>query len=1054
MLRTFAFAVYCAVLVLVCSPLAMAQTTTATLSGAVTDATGGVLPGAQVAVTNVATGVRRTTVTDEHGRFVAAQLPPGPYELTVTVAGFQVLVRQGITLTVGQEANLSLPMEVGAVTEQVTVVGEAPLVNTASSSVSGVVEQKRIEELPLNGRDFTQLALIQPGVVSVRNSDQLATKGYGTRVSAAGSRADQTAWLLDGTNIKSMANFGTPGSSSGLLLGVEAVREFQVLTSNYSAEYGGNSGAVVNMITKSGTNQFHGSLYEFLRNDNLDARNFFDIPRKPEFKRNQFGGAAGGRIKKDKLFFFGNYEALRQRLGLTRLAQVPDDNAHKGLVPDGRGGLQQVQVAPFIRPFLDTYPLPNANPLLDRQGNRTGLANLFIPGADKIDQNYFMGRVDYTLSENSTIFGRIAIDRTQENNPDTLPLTDSIVPTRTGYYTTQYERIINPRFLSSSRLSFNRTVLNSDVALKANFPAGTFVFDKSVPAQVAFAGATPLGPSDRNIFGNVQNLWQGSQNFVYTPGNHTFKFGGNLEMYWFHNFGGGGFTGDFSWGSLREFLTDAELLSFAVSVPGSSTRRTFRQEVIGGYIQDDWKMRPGLTWNFGLRYEPFTTPREKWGRVSVVKDWVTAKQFDIGVPFWNNPSHRNFSPRVGFAWDPKGDGKTAVRSGFGIFYVNLLNFYYRSMSQKNPPFAGNVEDPLGNAVETIAGVKALGPDILTNNMNPNGSVEVIQYNLNPTYEVKFNLTVERQLPGNASILVGYIGSRGLHLWRSTVNNASYSTMVNGREFVPRGAPRPNRNAGGGDLRNSDAQSFYNGLQLQVKKQLGHGFQFQSSYTWSKILDDSTTATANTDYREGSSSRPYNTKADRALSALHQAHNFVLNGLWAIPFPAGAGAARYLFGGWNMSGIFAASTGTPFWVALSGRNVPDNGRTGVQRPDYVGGRSFSSLINHDNPDQYYDTSAFVLPPAGFYGNLGRNVLTGPGYAKVDLSLRKDIPLSSSEGKRLEFRADFFNLLNRANFGTPAPAVINGANGNLVAGAGKITRTVSTSRQLQFGLKLVF
>ena len=665
-----------------------------------------------------------------------------------------------------------------------------------------------------------------------------------------------------------------------------------------------------------------------------------------------------------------------------------------------------------------------------------------------------MGRADYTLSDNSTIFGRFTFDKSQDRNPDSLPVTDNVVPTRTVYSTIQYERILNPRFLSSSRLAFNRTVLNSDVALNVNFPAGTFTFNKEVPSQVSFPGVTPLGPSDRNIFGNVQNLWQGSQNFVYTPGNHSLKFGGNLEMYWFHNFGGGGDTGPYTWNTLREFLQDDDLLDFAVSVPGSSTRRSFRQEVIGLYVQDDWKLRPGFTWNLGLRYEPFTTPREKWGRVSVIKDWVTAKQFDVGVPFWDNPSRRNFSPRVGFAWDPRGNGKTAVRAGFGIFYVNLLNFYYRSMSQKNPPFAGNIEDPLGNGAETVAGVNTLGAGLLTADMNPNGSIEVIEWNLPATYEMKFNLTVERELPGNLSVLAGYLGGRGVHLWRSNVANASYSTLVNGRESVPRGAPRPNLNSGVGDARYADAQSFYNGLQFQVNKKFHHGFQFQSSYTWSKTIDDSTTPTANTDYREGASSRPYNTKADRGLSAIHQAHNLVVNGLWAVPFPANAGAASYIFGGWNVSGIFSASSGTPFWVALSGRNVQDNGRTGVQRPDFVGGRSFRSIINPGNADKYYDTSAFLLPPAGFYGNLGRNVLIGPGFQKVDFSLKKDLPLGFSEGKRVEFRADFFNLLNRANFGTPAPAVINGSNGNLVAGAGTLTRTVSTARQLQFGLKVIF
>ena len=1053
--KVLAFAVFAMALVFATSTPVTAQTTTATISGVVTDETGGVLPGSQLVVTNVATGVRRSTTADERGRYVVAQLPPGPYEVTVTMTGFETLVRTGMTLAVGQEAVLNLNMRVGAVTEQVTVVGEAPLVNTATSAVAGVVEQKRIEQLPLNGRDFTQLALIEPGVVSVRNADAVATKGYGVRVAAAGSRADQTAWLLDGTNIKSMANFGTPGSSSGLLLGVDAVREFQVLTSNYSAEYGGNSGAVVNMVTKSGTNELHGTVYEFLRNDNFDARNSFDVPDKPEFKRNQFGFSLGGPVYKEKAFFFGNYEGLRQRLGLTRLALVPDENAHRGLIPDGSGGLTQVQVASSTRPFLDTYPLPNAGPLLDSKGNPTGLGNLFIPGSNRINQDYFMGRVDYTLSENSTLFGRFAFDDTENSNPDPLPVTDNVVPTQTGYYTIQYARILNPRFLSTSRLAFNRTVLDSDVALNVDFPAGTFTFNPKVPSQVGFTGATELGPTDRNIFGSTQTLWQGSQNFVYTPGNHSLKFGGNLEFYEFNNFGGGGDTGDYAWGSLREFLVDAELDDFAVTVPGSSTHRSFRQEVIGFYFQDDWRWRPNFTWNVGLRYEPFTTPRERHGRVSVVKDWPNATHFDVGVPFWDNPSLKNFSPRVGFAWDPTGDGKTAVRSGFGIFYVNTLGFYYRSMSQKNPPFAGNIEEPLGNMAETIAEVRKLGPGILTPEMTPESEMEVIQWDLDPTYEVKFNLTLERELPGNVSVSVGYLGGRGVHLWRSTVANASFSTLVGGREFVAKGTPRANPNAGLGDMRASDVQSFYNGFLFHLQKRFSSGFQFQSSYTWSKTIDDSTTASANTDYQEGASSRPFNTKADRGLSALHLAHNFVLNGLWEVPFPADKGAASYILGGWNASGILSASSGTPFLVTLSSRNVPDQGRANVQRPDLAAGRSPKNLINEGNTEQYFDPSGFVLPDAGFYGNLGRNVLLGPGFTSLDFSLRKNIPVGISEGSHLEFRADLFNLFNHTNLAIPAfRRVLDGRNGRVVASAGKITRTLSTSRQMQFGLKLVF
>ena len=394
---------FCVVsLMLVIGSRGMAQTT-ATVSGVVTDESGGVLPAVQLAITNAGTGIQRTFTTDTSGRFVVFQLPPGSYKLAATLAGFETLVRDEITLTVGQIATLNLSMKVGSVTEQVTVTADAPLVNTGTSAVSGVVEEKRIEQLPLNGRDFSQLPLVQPGVSAVRNGDVVVSKGYGTRISMGGSRPDQTAWLLDGTNIRSVSNFGTPGSAAGLMLGVDAVREFQVLTSDYGAELGGTSGGVVNMVSKAGTNDFHGTVYEYLRNSDLDARNFFDRVR-PAFKRNQFGASLGGRIKKDKMFFFGNYEGLRQRQGITAVSTVPDADVH------------QASVAPAIRPYLDLWPLPNG----PRLGG--GIGTLYAPANSPINENYFLARVDHHIGDRQSIFARVTFDQGDLTSPDAVPI--------------------------------------------------------------------------------------------------------------------------------------------------------------------------------------------------------------------------------------------------------------------------------------------------------------------------------------------------------------------------------------------------------------------------------------------------------------------------------------------------------------------------------------------------------------------------------------------------------------------------------------------------------
>ena len=1001
-------------------------------------------------VSNGETGFTRIVVTDERGRYVAPQLPPGPYQVTATMTGFETLLRKGITLEVGQEATLNLSLRVGAVTEQVTVVGEAPLVNTSGSSVSGVVEEKRIVDLPLNGRDFTQLALVQPGVFSARNTDSTASKGYGTRISMAGSRPDQTAWLLDGTNIKSNSNFGTPGSAAGVILGVDADREFQVLTSNFSAEFGGTSGGVVNMVTKSGTNDLHGSAYYFHRNDNLDARNFFDR-RKPEFKRNQYGASLGGAIQKDKAFFFGNYESLRQRLGLTNVAIVPDENVRRGLIPGPGGTLRPVQVAASVRPYLDLWPLPNGPAV----GTNSGLGTLFAPASDSIDEHYFMTRVDYRISDSQSIFGRFTYDGTKDTKPDEVPITSTFVSTQPRYATAQYERIFTPQFLGTTRLAFNRSFLTADVITQIDYPQSLYFFTSTLPPSFAFAGVTTFGPDSRNQRKDVQNVYQIAQSFLYTRGGQIFKFGLDLQFVNANPDGGPRNNGAFTWSSLQDFLEDNRLLNFTMQVPGSTSQRTFRQKVLGLYLQDDWKLRPTFTLNLGVRYEPFTTPEEKWGRVSVVKDWVTATSFDTNVPWWKNPSKKNFSPRVGFAWDPQGNGKTAIRGGFGVFFVTLLSSYFKTPSYRNPPFAAVITTPQGNLASARSDILRIAPTILTAKMDPNSYMEIFQYNLDPTYEMKFNLTVERELPGNIAVALGYMGGRGIHLWDFQSANAAHSTIVDGREFVPAGARRPNPNTGVGSIRYSDAQSFYNAMQLEVKKRFSHGFQFQGSYTWSKNIDDSATGVALTDLREGEGSRPYNPKADRGLSSLNLSHNLVLNGIYALPSPKNSGLARLVLGGWQLSGIFSASTGVPFTAYVSGRNANNlSYQTGRQHPDLLLGRSTKEAIL-GKPDQYFDPSIFVLPPVGFYGNAGRNILTGPGFTNVDFSLMKSTPLGNREGSRVEFRADFFNLFNRANFAVPSSVqVLNPSTRAPVAGAGKITSTVNPARQLQFSLKLVF
>ncbi len=1037
----------------------VSQTTTATLSGHITDETGGVLPGVHVTIVNRATGVQRSLGSDGGGRFTAPQLPPGLYDVTATMAGFETLLRQGTTLAVGQEANLALSMKVGAVTEQVMVTGEAPLLDTTTSAVGGVVEEKRIQEMPLNGRDFSQLPLVQPGVTAVRNGDVTVTKGYGARVSMGGSRPDQTAWLLDGTNIHNLSNFGTPGSAAGVMLGVDAVREFQVLTSNYSAELGGTRGGVINMVSKSGTNDLHGTVYEFLRNSALDARNFFD-PAKPQFRRNQFGASLGGPVRKDKAFFFGNYEGLRQQQGVTVNPAVPDANMHRGLLPDGRGGLQSVAVVPAIRPFLDLWPLPNGPNLLDRNGFSTGMATLSAPGDSPVSENFAVARGDVHLSDKQTIFSRFNIDQGTLAQPDEVPITTKDVGTHSRYVTLQHDYILSSSFLMTTRFAYNRTLLLGDEIALINYPSSLNFFVPGYLPQLTLPGAATLGVGGTNLLHRVQNLFDLQENFQYIRGAHSMKFGfdGN-RVDSTKNGEVAGTNGTYTWNTLSDFLTDGRLSTFAAVAEGSSRARTWLQYLYGVYFQDDWKMRSNFTWNLGIRYEPFTSPHEKRGREAMVRDWVHDTKFSTDIGLFRNPSKKNFSPRVGFVWDPKGDGKTAVRAGFGLFFVDINGAYYITPGGKNPPYFATAQAPVGSQTfgSSVADWARIGPSLLTPAMTPDTFMELIQWDLNPSYEMKANLSVSRQLPGKVSVSIGYLGDRGIHLWRNSDANEAPFTMVNGRAFVPAGTPRVNRNVSVGTTRYSDAQSFYNALQIEVKKNFSRGFQFQSSYTWSKNIDDATTGVANTDFNEGVSSQAYQPKVDRGLSALNQTNVFVINGIYRIPTLIHSGFASNIVDGWQLSAILSVASGSPFSTKISGRNAPDLSRSaGSQRPDLAPGRSSGSMILGD-PNQWFDPTAFMLPPPGFYGIAGRNILIGPGYQNFDFSLMKSTPLGIKEGSRLEFRAEFFNSLNRANFALPptnALQVLNPTNRQYVPGAGRISKTVTPSRQIQFGLKLVF
>ncbi len=1068
------------------SSVGMAQTSnTGRIIGTVSDETGAILPGVELVLRNTETGLARSVSTNELGRYVAQELPPGPYEITAVLTGFNALIRSGMTLTIGATINLNMTMQVGSVATQVTVTGEAPLVNTTTAGVSDTVDEERITSLPLNGRDFGQLATIGTAAVSVRTAaGGSAAKGYGTRLALSGSRPQDTGWTLDGSSVNSSGNFGTPGSSAGGILGVDSIREFRVVTGGgYSAEFGGYSGGTVQMITKNGTNQLHGTAFALHRNDNTDAREFFE-PEKAEFRRNQFGGSVGGPIKQDKVFFFSAYEGLRQaRSGGNQRDFVPDLDIRRGIV-DGN----QVEIAPQIKPIIDLWPQANGENI------GGGLAVRNTSSNSVTDEDYFIARGDVQITDNQKLFARFQYDDAALDNPRQLGVYNTIVSSRQRFTTMTWENILSPTLLSTTSMSFNRTTLSPQINLNITYPQSLFIPWHTFPSQFSYTGVSGFGVSDRPTF-RTQNKWEWSHAFSWSRGAHAFKFGGSYAKPGFNTNGpAAGVYGSYNWSSAEDFLTDQTTSQFQVEVEGADTARTVRQNVFGFYIQDDWQLRPNLTLNLGMRYEPYLSPSEKWGRVSTYLDWVNQTQFsnpatDGTDTYFDAPGEKMFSPRVGFAWDPKGDGKTAVRSGAGIYHVLILSPYLNTVVRKNPPDAGTlITGGEVNFADSVAYARARTAAIRSLTLSPSTFSEFIEHQMHPSYDIKFNLTVEREIARDLGIEIGYLGSRSSNLTQKSDRNSLRSIQINGRPFVVRGGTRPNPNNGVIQGSHTDAKSFYNAMTVELKKRLSQGYQFQTSYTWSRTVDDSTTGLGNSDFGEGVISQPYNHKADRALAGTHLTHNFSVNGVWELPSPNTGGFVDSVLGGWQVSSIATLTSGAPVRVELrdAGRRSGDRGAPDLARnrnnqhpelnPGFEGdaiwtgtsagcldtdtGRTVFAGDQLGTPNRYYDPCAFGLPPAapdglvgGFYGNLGRNTIEGPGFANVDFSIKKITSIGISEGSTVLFHADFFNLLNHPNFGTPRDRALRG-NGRYESNAGAITRTSNTERQVQFGLKLVF
>jgi hypothetical protein len=1044
-----------------------AQVSTGTISGTVNDSSGAVLPGVTVVVLNQDTGISRTVQTGADGHYSAPSLTLGNYRVTGTREGFQTEVRTGIVLTVGQEEVVNLSLTVGAVAQTVQVTSQAPLVESTTASLGSLVDDRTIRELPLNGRSYDQLALLQPGVNLASPGPRPAiayTFGTGARFSVGGQIPGSNLFLLDGTDINDQAN-GTPGGASGTNLGVDTILEFKIFTNLYKAEFGHSTGSVITAVTRSGTNSLHGTAFEYVRNSVLDAKNLFDVGSSPPpFRRNQFGGVLGGPIKKDKAFFFVGYEGLRQGQETTQTAIVPTALARQGILPTGT-----VPVNPVVVPYLNMYPLPNG-PVLG-----SGEAEFLSSPTVVTNEDNGMARVDYQLSANNNIFGRYTFDQDSVDAPQQLP--DQVITsgTRRQYTTLQVNSILGPKALNNFRFAFNRThSQQNEIILPPQPPSfipGQGIGGLTVGGLLTGQNAlSPLGV----LNGGGPSLWawnvfEVGDDFSYVAGKHSLKVGGDVQRLQDNTLFNQQLLGNYTFSTFGVLLA-GKATTFGAGFPlGVPAYWGIRQTLFSVYGQDDYTVNSRLTLNLGLRWEAPTDPWDAKGGKSAIIPSYSATSTVISSSFFQI-GKKNIEPRFGLAWQLDASGKTVLRLGAGIYHDQVLPWAF-SQQTRTPPFFGLflVNNPsFPNASQLLTGPPAPG-SIGLNQMAPFDKTPV---------DDQYNLSIERQVFSKTVLQVAYVGNRANHIFISNEEDTPIPTICstslnncpagvpNGSPFYPAGAPRQNPAWAGEKIISSGGNSIYNSGTVTLRRQSSSGLQGEVFYTYSKAMDEGTDVSGSESARSPSGIMyPNHPGLDWAVSDFNVTNALGANFTYPLPFRASSKFWGTVVNGWNLDGIFTFTGGQPFTITDATNISRDRETNGLaDRPNLNPGFSsnptrgvskgctgFAAGTPLGTAAHWYDPCAFSLEPAGTFGDLRRNTVIGPGVQSVDFVLAKTFPIR--EQVNATFRAEVFNVMNHANFGLPGGTALT-ATGTASPTAGIITYTTTSPRQIQFGLRLNF
>jgi Carboxypeptidase regulatory-like domain/TonB-dependent Receptor Plug Domain len=1058
-----------------CFSLARSQVSTGSILGVVTDPAGALVSGANVTVTNAGTSDIRTVTTNADGLFTAPDLPAGRYSISVSAGGFAREVASDVMLDVAAQLQVNFRLKLGSTNENVTVSSSVSTLELANSTTMPVVDEQAVVQLPLNGRDWAALSNLQPGVAAVRTqsvvsiSNQRANRGVGNQLTVSGARPQMNNYRIDGISINDYSN-GGPGGVIGSNLGVDAIQEFSVVTGNATADYGKTAGGVVNAITRTGGNTLHGDVYEFLRNSALDARNEFDLPNQiAPFRRNQFGASAGGPIVRDRAFIFGDYEGLRQFQSTNASSIVPSPNARNGQLVGG-----PVTVSPAVAPYLQFFPLPNSTITGD-----TGIFLFNDPATT--DENFFTIRADDKLSARDRLAATYLFDRGSLEAPDAFNVKVAGNLDTRNMASVSETHIFTPNLLNTAHFGYSRVFSDAPTTLNAILPAAG-------DTSLGFVAGLPVGLIDigglTDFAGGLHavgeyvfhyNSYQVYDDLYWNHGKHSIKSGFAFERLQNNQLGTSNPNGQFNFGSLAGFLTN-EPTSFNAPLGQTTSPKDLRQSVYGAYVTDDYHFRPNLTFNLGIRYELATVPTETAGRLSNLPT-LTSPTPSLGSPYFSNSTEKGFQPRIGLAWSPFGDGKTAVHAAYGIYDSLPLNYLFEGLTILSAPFFES-----GSVSNGLAGT-------FPRNAYPLLTPATFRYGYTPqhpqrSYVQQYTLNVQHEFPFKTTAQLGYYGSHGTHLaYREDDINTVQPIAGGGPYEFPSlsnniGAsttnPRLNPYVGQISAMIPEGFSLYNSLQAGVTKRLTTRFQLQASYTWAKSIDDGSSSTFGDTFANSVSSLPYFARPLRiGVSDFNIKNNFVVNYLLLLPdAPDSFGAAGWALNGWQYGGIFQVSSGLPITPLISGDPL---GLRSSDTFDFPNRNYSCNPVNKQNKIQYLNPACFSYPAESstynpFLGDSSRNSVIGPGLQEFDMSFVKNNPVKKfGDQFNVQFRAELFNIFNRVNYANPlkaatqlfsaapapsaavpTPALV----GAPIASAGALTATATSSRQTQFALKVVF